>query len=195
MPRAATALVGKAMALRCDALRIRSTYAAALVPGVRRDGELGTVHRESVAVRLRGPGGGGFIVWETEDGASWSLGARRFSIMGRGYIVPAMVRSAKMPADAYLIDEALHDLCSPPELAPAAPDDYVPTRRERPAFIGVPRDRWFATSTPLYGLYPCRCHEPTWRPGYYCGYRCPCWGRPDLAGVPAHCCALRRIIG
>jgi hypothetical protein len=123
------------------------------------------------------------------------LGTRQFSIIGRG---SSCRRWSARPDDraAYLIDEALHDLCAGAAAAGDTDDGYVPTRRgERPAFIGIPRDRWFVTSTALLEAYPCRCHEPAWRPGYYCGSRCPCWGRPSLVGVPRSCCALRRLVG
>lgn len=44
---------------------------------------------------------------------------------------------------------------------------------------------WLIARTSTGERYPCRCGsrcDPRW---------CPCWGRPDVHDLPAHCCAPR----
>lgn len=65
------------------------------------------------------------------------------------------------------------------------------------AVAGAPVGVWLISGASLADVYPCRCHEPDWRPGFYCGRRCPCWGRVDdgLIFAPANCCGRRFIPG
>ena len=64
---------------------------------------------------------------------------------------------------------------------------------------------WMVTGTPTAAPYPCRCddqlgihfgrHEcgpSSWAADSF-GSSCACWGRVDVANVPAHCCGRRRI--
>lgn len=91
MPRNATVLVRRCLDM---GLRVRSTYAVAMVPGVLRkvrgftrgvggegDAAKGgsmervTVTRESVAVRVWEPvtRWASYLIWHSDDGAAWSM--------------------------------------------------------------------------------------------------------------------------
>lgn len=207
MPTGATRAVAKLLTAGCV---VRSTYAVALVPGVLRkigdERQRVTVTRESIAVRFASPehGGRGWLTWERDDGADWAIKSRWIHQAGRAASF-ALSRSARMALDAYTLEEAIADLreggCSAPERAEVA-SLWPPLAPGRANLELMPwlRDRWAATRTTTREIYPCRCGEPAWQPGRYCGVpsgkgpSCPCWGRPDALGfMPAGCCARRQL--
>lgn len=54
---------------------------------------------------------------------------------------------------------------------------------------------WLIAGTWAHTPYKCRCkrEKACWtsvsNPDGHPGYWCPCWGRTDLDGLPAYCCA------
>ncbi len=189
MPVGASRVVTKLLSGGCS---VRSTYAAALVPDVLRGGERCTVTRESVAVRFRCGAARGWMAWERDgERAAWGSKSRWAVIEGRA-VSFALARSKKMAHDAYTLDEVVADLrdgtCSAPPVAEIPIPERVTLARQIEPWM---RGRWVAAGTMLGEVYPCRCLESE---RYWCGSRCPCWGR--LSGVefmPAECCARRRL--
>ena len=203
MPASAARIVAKLL----DAgATVRSSFATALVPARRKvGGEFVrvTVARESVAVRFRASAIRGWLTWESDDGGSWS--SKACWVWGAGRPASfALTRSAKMAPDAYVLDEVLADVRDGGFSAPAPPEPSVSPKRPV-GWVNLEmmpwlRDRWGATKTPLHEPYPCRCSEPHWSPGRYCGEprngpSCPCWGREGAAlmASPGNCCARRRV--